>query len=201
MGSVCDLLDAQRGLSSQSERRSRCTYAPGVLRTRRTFVVPGGHRVRQLVGFSAGRRWKSASTSVPDAGVSTAHSPHTARVCDTALSCGRAWLRGVLTNCGVDGLGSAKTTICRHPLPCDLSTIPADERRWPEGNLLAGRLRTSVLRCHDACDLAECRTLKMVFSVPENRLRQRELSTTNARHGPRELLLGHCPLNTCWFNT
>ena len=37
----------------------------------------------------------------------------------------------------------------------------------------------------------------MVFSVPENRLGQRGLSTTNARHGPRELVLGHCPLKGC----
>ena len=34
-------------------------------------------------------------------------------------------------------------------------------------------------------------------SVPENRLGQRGLSITNARHGPRELVLGHCPLKGC----
>jgi len=37
---------------------------------------------------------------------------------------------GVSTNCGVDGLGLPKTTIRRHPLPCDLSTFPeASDRR------------------------------------------------------------------------
>jgi hypothetical protein len=37
----------------------------------------------------------------------------------------------------------------------------------------------------------------MVFSVSENRLGQRGLSITNARHGPHELVLGHCPLKGC----
>jgi hypothetical protein len=51
---------------------------------------------------------------------------------------------GVLTKCGVDGLGTAKTTIHRHPLPCDLSTLP-----W--GRLIEGGAIWSTLDLRCVC--------------------------------------------------